>query len=183
MRRSNAMSPPCSPILSFLGSTGYTSTTPTSIGKKHIVSFRDEHCIKHCLSQYTPDLSLANLDLDFHLDLDSDSDDLDSSDQSIDDLYSLQLVSVFCREISAIRAQSEHSLSLNSVEEKTAPALPPEYADFASLFQDRKKGTLPPHRLLITKSLSSLTPPPHSVPCTILRKKNSKPSVNFSTTI
>jgi len=108
--------------------------------RKHLVSLRDEHCIKRCLSHYVPDLSLANLDLDF------DSNDLESSDLSVDDLYSLQLASLFCRELSVIREHSDPSLSLNSAEEKPVATLPPEYADFADLFKNRPLGTLPPHR-------------------------------------
>ena len=108
--------------------------------KKHLVSFRDEHCNKRCLSHYAPDLSLANLDVDL------DSIDVESSDPSVDDLYSLQLVSLFCHDLEVIREHSDPPLSLNSVEEKSVPVLPPEYADFAALFQDRAIGTLPPHR-------------------------------------
>ena len=108
--------------------------------RKHLVSLRDEHCIKRCLSHYVPDLSLANLDLDF------DSNDLESSDLSVDDLYSLQLASLFCRELSVIHEHSDPSLSLNSAEEKPVATLPPEYADFADLFKNRPLGTLPPHR-------------------------------------
>jgi len=108
--------------------------------RKHLVSFRDEHCIKRCLSHYVPVLSLASLDLDF------DSNDLESSDLSVDDLYSLQLASLFCRELSVIHEHSDPSLSLNSAEEKPVATLPPEYADFADLFKNRPLGTLPPHR-------------------------------------
>ena len=112
--------------------------------RKHEVRFLDSYCDKNCIDHYPSALNLGSLALDLDL-------DLDSLDPSIDDYYLLQLISDFYDEYPAFHDPDppdppDPPLTLNQVNDTSAPVLPEAYAEFASLFEDREVGTLPPHR-------------------------------------
>jgi RNase H-like domain found in reverse transcriptase/Reverse transcriptase (RNA-dependent DNA polymerase)/Integrase zinc binding domain/Retroviral aspartyl protease len=116
--------------------------------KKHELRFLDSYCNKHCIDHYLSSaLNLETLALDLALDL-----DLDLLNPSVDDYHQLQLISEMSEQ--PLRGCNHHpdtpepALSLNHVQDSPAPApvLPEAYAKFASLFEDREIGTLPPHR-------------------------------------
>jgi hypothetical protein len=108
--------------------------------RKHIVSFQDDFCNKHCLEKY-PALSLDTL---------LSSLDHETLEPTVDDYYLCQLISEFCEEqnleLPCLPDLSCFSLSLRSVDTTPVPAIPEAYAEFAPLFKDREPGTLPPHR-------------------------------------
>ena len=115
--------------------------------RKHEVRFLDSYCKKSCIDHYLPsDLNLRALALDLDL-------DLDQMDPSVDDYYLLQMISEFYEEHHDCDCE-DHShkhpdlaTSLHHVQDSPAPVLPEAYAKFASLFEDREVGTLPPHRI------------------------------------
>lgn len=112
--------------------------------KKNIISFHDDFCNKHCLEQY-PTSCLETL---------VSCLDLDTLEPTANDLYICQLISELCDNMSSASCVrpavppelSSYALSMNNIAAEGTPELPTIYAEFASLFEDRELGTLPPSR-------------------------------------
>ena len=115
--------------------------------RKHVVSFHDEYCNKHCFDQCSSVLNLENLVSDLALENFVSGLAFDSNDSSLEELAMHQLFAEYCeKRVSENFDPSCHHVSVNNIEEVTTPTLPSAYADFAPLFQDREPGTLPPNR-------------------------------------
>lgn len=115
--------------------------------RKHVVSFHDEYCNKHCFDQYPSVLNLGTLESDLALENLVSGLTFDSNHSSFEEFAMEQLIAEYCeKRVSEISDLSCHHVSVDNDQEDDFPALPSAYADFASLFQDRELGTLPPNR-------------------------------------
>jgi hypothetical protein len=126
-----------------LGIDWLSTHNPSINWREGLVRFQDPFCNKHCVSQ-CPDPLLSVPDSDMPV--------FDYSELTFDDFYACQQLADFIAHRERVKAHSDPSvlssfyLSLNNLAETVAPVIPDEYSDFASLFQDRDPGTLPPHR-------------------------------------
>jgi hypothetical protein len=113
--------------------------------RRHIVSFNDEFCNKHCIEQ-CPDRSSYLLSCLSCLDLESEN----IPEPTVDDYYLCQVflasMSMSMQSNSKPPCPDPSNVSILLQRVETEPALPEMYSTFQSLFEDREPGVLPPHR-------------------------------------
>lgn len=135
--------------------------------RKHVVSFNDGYCNKHCFEQY-PDRASYLLSCLSCLEPENnpceqcpdhlshslsclscfDPDPENIPEPTADDYYLCQVFLAYLSMQSASEPSCPDPVSVSVLlqHEETKPALPEMYSSFQSLFEDREPGVLPPHR-------------------------------------
>ena len=127
-----------------LGIDWLSTHNPSINWREGLVRFQDPFCNKHCVPQCSASLFSVS-------DSDSDSDlpAIDFSELTFDDFYACQQLAdsyLNHKRVTCSALPDLTCFSLNNLAATTTPVLPDIYSDFASLFQDREPGVLPPHR-------------------------------------